>query len=104
MLIIFSDIKRIVHNEFILSDQTLNSEHCCDFYGDCVKMCEVLARSLATKELAVAPQQRTVLHFPFHHINMTIVPLPPYFSLFPRLKIKLKFRHFDTTEVNSQDA
>jgi hypothetical protein len=30
---------------------------------------------------------------------MTVVPHPPYFSLFPRLKIKLKDRHFDTTEV-----
>jgi hypothetical protein len=30
---------------------------------------------------------------------MTVVPHPPYFSLLPRLKIKLKNRHFDTTEV-----
>jgi hypothetical protein len=31
--------------------------------------------------------------------NMTIVPHPPHFSLFPRLKIKLKCRHFDAIEV-----
>jgi hypothetical protein len=31
--------------------------------------------------------------------NMTAVPHPPYFSLFSRLKIKLKDRHFDTIEV-----
>jgi hypothetical protein len=30
---------------------------------------------------------------------MTVVPHPPYFSLFTRLKIKLKGRHFDTIEV-----
>jgi hypothetical protein len=30
---------------------------------------------------------------------MTVVLHPPYFLLFPRLKIKLKDRHFDTTEV-----
>jgi hypothetical protein len=30
---------------------------------------------------------------------MTLVPHPPYFSLFPRLKIKLKGHHFDTIEV-----
>jgi hypothetical protein len=30
--------------------------------------------------------------------NMTVVPHPPIFS-FPRLKIKLKDRHFDTIEV-----
>jgi hypothetical protein len=31
--------------------------------------------------------------------NITVVPHPTYFALFPRLKIKLKGRHFDTTEV-----
>jgi hypothetical protein len=30
---------------------------------------------------------------------MTVVHHPPYFSLFPLLKIKLKDRHFDTNEV-----
>jgi hypothetical protein len=35
----------------------------------------------------------------FDQRNMTVIPHPPYFSLFPRLKIKLKGRHFDTTEV-----
>jgi hypothetical protein len=28
-----------------------------------------------------------------------VVPHPPYFSLFPRLRIKFKGRHFDTIEV-----
>jgi hypothetical protein len=31
--------------------------------------------------------------------NMTVVPHPPYFSLFSCLKIKLKGPHFHTTEV-----
>jgi hypothetical protein len=31
--------------------------------------------------------------------NMTVVPHPLYFSLFPRLKIKLRGCHFDTIEV-----
>jgi hypothetical protein len=31
--------------------------------------------------------------------KMTAIPHPPYFSLFPRLKIKLKGRHFDTIEL-----
>jgi hypothetical protein len=31
--------------------------------------------------------------------NLTVVTHPPYSSLFPRLKIKLKGHHFDTTEV-----
>jgi hypothetical protein len=29
---------------------------------------------------------------------MTVGPHPPYFFLFRRLEIKLKGRHFDTTE------
>jgi hypothetical protein len=35
----------------------------------------------------------------FTQKNMTVAPQPPYFSLFPLLKIKLKDRHFDTIEV-----
>jgi hypothetical protein len=31
--------------------------------------------------------------------NVTVIPHPPCFSLFPRLKIKLKGRHFDTFEA-----
>jgi hypothetical protein len=31
--------------------------------------------------------------------NTNVIPQTFYFSLFPRLKIKLKGRHFDTTEV-----
>jgi hypothetical protein len=31
--------------------------------------------------------------------NMAVVPYSSYFVLIPRLKIKLKGRHFDTTEV-----
>jgi hypothetical protein len=30
---------------------------------------------------------------------MTVIHHPPYFSLFPRLKIKLKGLHFDTIGV-----
>jgi hypothetical protein len=30
---------------------------------------------------------------------MTVVTHPPYFSLFPRLKMKLKSHNFDTIEV-----
>jgi hypothetical protein len=44
--------------------------------------------------------------------NTTVIPHPPYspdlapcdFSLFPRLKIKLKGRRFDTIEVNEAES
>jgi hypothetical protein len=35
---------------------------------------------------------------------MTVVPHTPYFSLLPRLKIKLEVRHFDTIEVIEVDS
>jgi hypothetical protein len=60
---------------------------------------------LATKELAVASQQRTVSHFFFHqgifdqkqHKSRGPAQTLP---LFPRWEVKLKGRHFvDTVEV-----
>jgi hypothetical protein len=44
---------------------------------------------LATKELSLASRQRTVSHLLLHHKMFDKNNLT-YFSLFPRLKIKLK--------------
>jgi hypothetical protein len=49
MLIIFFDIKGIVHREFLLAGQTVNSAYYCGFYGDCVKMWEDSAMSSGDK-------------------------------------------------------
>jgi hypothetical protein len=35
---------------------------------------------------------------------MTVAPNPSYFSLFPRLKIKLKDRYFVTTDMNEAES
>jgi hypothetical protein len=35
---------------------------------------------------------------------MTVIPHPPYFFLFPQLKVKLKGHHFDTVEVIEVDS
>jgi hypothetical protein len=43
MLIIFFD-RGIVHKEFVLAGQTVNSACYCDVYGDCVKMWRELWR------------------------------------------------------------
>jgi hypothetical protein len=65
---------------------------------------------LTTEELAVASRQRTGLHFLFHQgtlftkNSMTVVPHPPFFSLFPRLMIKMKGHHFDTIEVTGAES
>jgi hypothetical protein len=63
-----------------------------------VKMCEDFALNFGDKELAVTTRQRTVLRFLFHQ-GIFDRKQQDYFSLFPRLKIKLKGHHFDTVEV-----
>jgi hypothetical protein len=35
---------------------------------------------------------------------MAVVSHPPYFFLFPRFKVKLKGRHFDTTEAAEAES
>jgi hypothetical protein len=51
MLIIFFDIKGIVHEEFILVRQTVNFAYYCDVL---CRLHENSPQTLATKELAVA--------------------------------------------------
>jgi hypothetical protein len=56
------------------------------------------------KVLAVAARQNTVSRFLFHQgifhqKQHDSLPHPPYFSLFPQLKVILKGCHFDTIEV-----
>jgi hypothetical protein len=59
----------IAHKEFVLAGQTANSTY----------YCEVLPFSPGNF---------------WPKTNMTVIPHLPYGSLFPRLKIKLKGRHF----------
>jgi hypothetical protein len=67
MLVIFLDIKGIVHKEFVVVGQTVNSATAVTFYSGCTKMWEEdFAPKFGEKELAVASRQRTVSHFPFH--------------------------------------
>ena len=111
MVITFFDIKRIVHKEFVPTGQTVSS----GFY------CEVLRR-LREKVRRHRPQlwreQTWLLHHdnaPSHSAVLTnqflaknkiaVIPHPPYspdlascdFFLFPKMKLKLKGRRFDTT-------
>jgi hypothetical protein len=60
MLIIFFDIKEIVHKEFVLAAQTVNSSYYCN-----MKMCEDFAPDFGNKKLAVVSRQRIVPHFIF---------------------------------------
>ena len=112
MIITFFDIKGIVHKEFVPTGQTVNS----GFY------CEVLRR-LREKVRRHRPElwreQTWLLHHdnaPAHTALLTqqflaankipVIPHPPYspdlapcdFFLFPKMKLKLKGRRFDTIE------
>jgi hypothetical protein len=111
MLIILSEIKGIAHKEFVLAGQTVISAY---YYGLLRRLSENVRRLRQELwrqiQLVVSSRQGTVTFFTKEFLaknNMTVVPNPPYSSLFLRLKIKLKCRHFDKTEVveaESQDA
>jgi hypothetical protein len=63
MLIIFFAIKEIVHKEFILAGQTVNSAHYCD----CMKMCEDFAPNFGDKRTGYC---RTTTH----HLTLPFSP------------------------------
>jgi hypothetical protein len=54
MYIIFCDIKEAVDEEFVLAGQIVNSAYYCNFYGNCMKLCEDFASSFEDKILAFA--------------------------------------------------
>jgi hypothetical protein len=106
MLIIFFDIKRILHKEFVLASQTVNSAYYCAVLHNCMKMCGPNFGDKRTGCCIMTTHCLTLLFTRqlLTENNKAVVPHPPYF-LFPRLKIKLKGCHFDTTgaiEAESQ--
>jgi hypothetical protein len=89
MLIIFFDVRGIVHKEFVMAGQIVNSAYYCDVYNDCMKMCKDFAPSHSSFFTGKFLTKN----------NTTVIPHPPYFSLFSQLKMKLEGRQFDTIEV-----
>jgi hypothetical protein len=106
MLIIFSGFKEIVHKEFVLAGQTVNSTYYCD-------VLRRLRQNVGRFSSEIWRQKNRLFH---HDIasshtsfftrefltkdNMTVVFHPLYF-LFLRLKMRLKGRHFGTIEAES---
>jgi hypothetical protein len=99
MLIIFFDIKGIVHKEFVLAGQTVNT--IVTFYVDCMEMCEdftpkfgdkVTGCCITTHHLTLPFSQRN-----FDQNEHDCCPHPPYFSV--SLMIEPKGCQFVRIEV-----
>jgi hypothetical protein len=104
MLIIFFDMKRIVHKVFVLAGQTADSAYYCDVLRRLRENVRRLRPELWRQENWLLHHDNAPSHTSFFtrefftrrawHSSLT----HPTF-LFHQLKIKLKGRHFDTTEV-----
>jgi hypothetical protein len=76
------DIKGIVHKEFIMKEQTVNSTYYCDIYSDCMKMCEDFPPNFGDKRTGCCI---TLPYSPrnFFYQKHDCHPFQPYFSVFP---------------------
>ena len=120
MLIIYFDIRGIIHREFLPQGQTVNKEFYCD--GDILRR---LRENIRRKRPDLWRAQNWILHddnAPCHQAllireflaqsnTLPLLPHPPYspdlapadFFLFPRMKLKLKGRRFVTiSEIQSE--
>jgi hypothetical protein len=110
MLIIFFDNEGIVHKECVLAGQTSVPHTTVTFYDHCMKMCKDFTPNFGGRRTGCCIMTTHHLALPFSpgnfllKNNMNVVHHPPYFSLFPQLKIKLKGCHFDTIEVMDAES
>lgn len=109
MLIVFFDVRGIVHFEFVPPGQTVNAV----FYLEVLKRLKRRVARVRTDVQAVklhhdnAPSHSAFIVTNFlARSNTPVVPQPPYspdlapcdFFLFPRLKRELKGKHWETVE------
>jgi hypothetical protein len=110
MIIIFFDIKGIVHKEFILAGQRVNSAYNCELLRQLRENLRRLRPELWRQKSWLLHYDNTPLRTSFStrefltRNNVTVILHPPYFSLFPRLKVKLKGRHFYTIVVMTVES
>ena len=118
MLICFFDQEGIVHREFVPPGMTVNATFYCD-----------VLRRLRENVRRKRPQKWQNQNLIIHHDNapalmsfkfmqflatniMNVKPHPPYspdlapydFFLFPKLKLRMKGRRFDTTEEIQEES
>jgi len=117
MLVCFLDQEGIVHREIVPPGMTVNA----DFYCDVLRLCENVRRKKPQKwqnrnlivhhDNAPAHSSFKVSQFLAKN-NMTVIAHPPYspdlapcdLSLFPKLKLRMKGRRFDTTEEIQEES
>ena len=118
MLICFFDQEGIVHREFVPPGMTVNA----DFYCDVLRR---LRENVWRKRPQKWQNQNLIIHHdnaPAHRSfkvsqflatnNMIVVPHPPYspdlypcdFFLFPKLKLRMKCRRFETIEEIQEES
>jgi len=118
MLICFFDQEGIIHREFVPPGMKVNADSYCDVLR---RLCENVRRKRPQKW----QNQNLILHHdnvPAHGSfklsqfltknNMTVVPHPPYspdlapcdFNLFPKMKLQMKGRRFDTIEEIQEES
>jgi hypothetical protein len=104
-LIIFFDIKRFVHEEFVLAGQTVNSAYYCDVLRRLRENVRTLRPELCRQKNWLlhhdnAPSHTLFFTRDFFFLKATRLPSSnhPTF-LFPQLNIKLKGRHFDRGRI-----
>jgi hypothetical protein len=88
MIIIFFDIKGIVHKEFVLAGQTVNPTYYCDVLQRLRENVQRFSPELWRPACCITTTCRLTLSFPpgiffFTKNNMTVVPHPPNFSVSP---------------------
>jgi hypothetical protein len=105
MLIIFFDIRGIVHKEFVLAGQTVTFAYYYDvlqrLHENVQRLCPKLQQQKNWHHYSSPSPASVFTREFFAKNNHDSCPPPPthHTFLFPKLKIKLKGCHFDTIEV-----
>ena len=118
MPICFFDQEGIVHQEFVPPGMTVNA----DFYCDVLRRLRENVRRMRPQKWQnqnlIINHDNATTHRSFKvsqflsKNNMTVIPHPPYspdlapcdFFLFPKLKLRMKGRRFDTNEEIQEES
>ena len=112
MLIIFFDIRGIVHHEFVPPKRTVNSELYCDVLRRLKKAVRRKRPDLWDNRSWLLHHDNAPAHTSFRttefltNSNIALVPHPPYspdlapcdFSFFPQMKMKMRGHRYETVE------